>query len=110
MNLRTSVLIMAATLLLTACVTPADPPNGSDAGVLAFSGTVQGIDNGCFADGVCSVEVDGRTVVTLRGWSRSTWGHRDPGIEVGDAVDVRCLVEGTGCTLEGDAGYYLRKR
>lgn len=91
---------------LGACAT-AD--GGKPNGLLAFQGTVQSIDNGCFADGVCSVVVDGRTVVTMRGWSRSTWGNRDPEIEVGDAVDVRCASEAGGCTLEGSADYFLRK-
>lgn len=78
-------------------------------GVAAFDGKVEAIDNGCFADGVCSVTVAGRTIVTMRGWSQATWGTRDPDLVVGDAVAVRCRATADGCTLEGDAGLFVRK-
>ena len=76
---------------------------------MTLSGRVDGIDNGCFADGECSVSVDGLNVVTMRGWSQSTWGQRDPELAPGDRVDVRCRVADSGCTLEGSEEYFLRK-
>ena len=40
-----------------------------------FSGTLQKVDTGCFADGECYVEVDGKHITTLRGWSQDTVGQ-----------------------------------
>ena len=107
---RTIMATVLALALLGACATTPPGP-GSDGklnGLLEFRGTVQNINNGCFVDGICSVDVDGRTVITMRGWSRSTWGQRDPDIKVGDSVEVRCMREESHCTLEGSADYYLR--
>lgn len=87
---------------------PSPANDGAPAGSKRFGGTVQAIDNGCFADGTCSVTVDGTVVVTLTGWSRDAWGQRDPELKVGDRVDVACRPTAEGCTLNGDAGYYVR--
>lgn len=97
--------------LLAACATT-PPPAGdtAPADTRRFDGTVQEINNGCFADGVCSVTVDGTVVVTLVGWSRDTWGTRDPELKVGDAAQVFCKRTPEGCTLNGDAAYYVRRR
>jgi hypothetical protein len=81
----------------------------SPAEIRTLSGRVDAIDNGCFADGECSVTVDGLKVVTLRGWSQATWGPRDPELVPGDRVDVRCRATDDGCTLEGSEHYFLRK-
>lgn len=77
---------------------------------MRFSGTVQAIDNGCFADGVCSVTVDGTRIVTLVGWSQDTWGQRDPALKEGDAAEAYCRRTAEGCTLNGDAKFYVRPR
>ena len=113
-------LVLASCLALAACAGGVARPGTTGvaedahapaaAGVTAFAGEVEAIDNGCFADGTCSVTVAGRTIVTMRGWSQATWGTRDPDLAVGDAVEVRCRDGGDGaCTLEGDAGLYVRK-
>lgn len=98
-------------LLMGGCATGETLGNGGvrATGIETFSGTIEAIDNGCFADGECSVVVAGRKVVTLRGWSQATWGVRDPELAVGDRVDVRCRVTDEACTLEGDAGSFVRK-
>ena len=102
--------LLLATLGACASAPPAEdtatPAAGSD---MRFEGSVQSINNGCFADGVCSVTVDGTVVVTLVGWSRDIWGTRDPELKVGDAVQVFCKRTAEGCTLNGDAGYFVRK-
>lgn len=112
--LRHACLPIAVALLLGACAgaardTPPPAPQPAAAGdTRSFSGAVQAIDNGCFADGTCSVTVDGTVVVTMTGWSRDTWGPRDPDVKIGDQVQVRCRVTAEGCTLNGSAGYFLR--
>ena len=107
---------LSATLLLatTACATtPVETkvPMASP-GERRFVGTVGSIDTGCYADGVCSMVVDGRTVVWMRGWSRATWGQvqqpPDVGEYVGKRVEVWCKVEEDHCTLEGNAAYFIR--
>jgi hypothetical protein len=109
--MRTTLSLLAAALLLAGCATAPQPAGEAASGdTRRFDGTVQEINNGCFADGVCSVTVDGTVIVTLVGWSRDTWGTRDPELKVGDAVQVLCKRTPEGCTLNGDAGYYVRKR
>ena len=100
-------------LALSACTTQTaanDPTVSPDADTLRFAGTVQAIDDGCFADAVCSVTVDGTTVVTMVGWSRDVWGQRAPDLAIGHAVEVYCRRTAEGCTLNGDAGYYVRRK
>jgi hypothetical protein len=109
MTLRCAPLLLLA---LAGCqaveprVAPAAP------GEHRFTGTVGSIDTGCYADGVCSMVVDGRTVVWMRGWSRATWGRvqqpPDVGEYVGRRVEVWCKVEDDHCTLEGNAAYFIR--
>ncbi len=116
-RVQAAAICLPAFLVLAGCTTPARPAPGSTAeaatatsgDVLALSGHVDGIDNGCFADGECSVSVDGLKVVTMRGWSQSTWGQRDPDLVPGDRVDVRCRTADGHCTLEGSDEYFLRK-
>lgn len=98
---------LAAALALSACATT--PSDGLPADTQRFSGTVQAVDDGCFADATCSVTVDGILVVTLTGWSRDTWGKRDDNLQVGERVQVACHKTLEGCTLNGDAGYYVRR-
>lgn len=83
----------------------------SDGGTtLRFSGNVEAIDNGCFADGVCSVTVSGTSIVTMVGWSQGIWGSRPTELQAGDRVDVFCRRTDAGCTLNGSANYYIRSR
>jgi hypothetical protein len=105
---------LLALALLSACATTPMQPNVPMAapGERRFVGTVESIDTGCYADGECSMRIDGRKVVWLRGWSRATWGHvqqpPDVGTYVGKRVEVWCKVEDDHCTLEGNAGYFIR--
>lgn len=77
-----------------------------------FSGIVGKVDTGCYADGVCFMEVDGRRVIFGMGWSREDWGQvapREP-IEsyVGRRVEVYCGVRDGECSLVGKNAYYVR--
>jgi hypothetical protein len=94
---------------LSACTTLPAADAGLPDGTKRFSGAVQAVDDGCFADGTCSVTVNDVLVVTLTGWSRDTWGQRDTELQVGERVDVACRPTLEGCTLNGNAGYYVRR-
>lgn len=81
-----------------------------------FSGTLEEVNTGCFADGECYVVVDGKHITVLRGWSRDTVGTVQ-GVEgIGDLeshigaeveVYVQDLSDGT-YTLYGSEGFYVK--
>ena len=98
-------LLAIAALTLSGCATAPVTKSGD---AMHFSGKVDAIDNGCFADGVCSVTVAGTTIVTMVGWSHDTWGSRPPELKPGDSVEVHCRRSEAGCTLNGSADYYIR--
>lgn len=79
---------------------------------LKFSGIVGKVDTGCYADGVCFMEVDGKRVIFGMGWSREDWGQVAPlePIEnyVGKRVEVYCGVRDGECSLIGNKAYYVR--
>ena len=104
---RTRLLAVLFAAALPGCTTL--PSDGLPPDTRRFSGKVEAVDDGCFADGTCSVTVDGVLVVTLTGWSRDTWGQRDTELQVGERVDVACRPTLEGCTLNGNAGYYVRR-
>ena len=113
--MRSRISLVAAALLLTACGAALPVKTNvpfAAPGERRFIGTVDSIDTGCYADGVCSMMIDGKQVVWLRGWSRATWGQvqqpPDVGEYVGKEVEVWCKVEDDHCTLEGNAGYFIR--
>ena len=101
-------LAFAGALALTACATTG-PSDGLPSDTWRFAGAVEAVDDGCFADGTCSVTVDGVLVVTLTGWSRDTWGQRDTNLKPGERVQVACRKTLEGCTLNGNADYYVRR-
>ena len=81
-----------------------------------FSGNLEEVNTGCFADGECYVVVDGKHITVLRGWSRDTVGTVQ-GVEgIGDLeshigaeveVYVQDLSDGT-YTLYGIEGFYVK--
>jgi hypothetical protein len=90
---------------LPATATPA-------ANELKFTGIVGKVDTGCYSDGVCYMEVDGKRVIFGMGWSREDWGQVAPlePIEnyVGKRVEVYCGVREGVCSLIGNRAYYVR--
>ncbi|KFN41228.1 hypothetical protein [Arenimonas oryziterrae] len=102
-------LFLSLLALTTAC---AHRPAGMTRGEEKFSGVVEKVDTGCFADGMCYMQIDGRRVVFGMGWSRETWGQVAPlePIEnyVGKRVDVFCKRREGDCWLAGSAVYYIR--
>ena len=81
-----------------------------------FSGELEEVNTGCFADGECYVVVDGKHITVLMGWSRDTVGTVQ-GVEsigdletrVGTEVEVYAqdLSDGT-YTLYGSEGFYMK--
>jgi hypothetical protein len=95
------------------------PPQGTttDAAVgTHFTGTLQKVDTGCFADGECFVVVDGKHVTAVRGWSQEIVGTVQ-GVEgfgdltkhIGEQMDVYAYGAGDGVyTLYGNEALYIR--
>ncbi|MBP6859197.1 MAG: hypothetical protein KBC69_01055 [Candidatus Magasanikbacteria bacterium] len=84
--------------------------------VANFSGKLQKVDTGCFADGECYVEVDGKHVTAIMGWSQAVVGSVQ-GVEgfgdleshIGQDVEVYAQDKGDGTyTLYGNAGFYIK--
>jgi hypothetical protein len=81
-----------------------------------FTGTLTKVDTGCFADGECYVEVDGKKVTALLGFNRNEVG-RVIGVEgfgdlessIGKEVEVYAQDNSDGTyTLYGSAGFYIK--
>ena len=81
-----------------------------------FTGTLTKVDTGCFADGECYVEVDGKKVTALVGFSQAIVGSV-MGVEgfgdlesyIGKKVEVYAQDNSDGTyTLYGSAGFYIK--
>lgn len=81
-----------------------------------FTGKLEKVDTGCFADGECYIEVGGKRVTALRGWSQETVGgvqgvagFGDLESHLGQTVEVFAhqLPDGT-YTLYGSADFYIK--
>lgn len=81
-----------------------------------FTGTLTKVDTGCFSDGECFVEVDGKHVTALMGFSRDTVG-KVVGVDgfgdleqyIGKKVEVYAQVNPDGTyTLYGSEGFYIK--
>jgi hypothetical protein len=84
--------------------------------VANFSGPLEEVNTGCFADGECYVVVDGKHVTAIMGWSQETVGSVQ-GVEgfgdlenhIGKEVEVYAQDSGDGkYTLYGSEGFYIR--
>ncbi len=81
-----------------------------------FTGTLEKVDTGCFADGECFVEVGGKHVTALLGWNNETVGtiegvdsFGDLSSHIGEMVEVYAKdnLDGT-YTLYGSDGFYIK--
>ena len=81
-----------------------------------FTGTLTKVDTGCFSDGECFIEVDGKHVTAIMGFSRDTVG-KVIGVEgfgdleqyIGKKVEVYAQVNPDGTyTLYGSEGFYIK--
>lgn len=80
-----------------------------------FEGTITAYSTGCFADGICSITIDGKKVVTTIGRSQqvvgSVTGIPDFGSvasKVGSHAKVYAKKTDDGYTLYGSADYYIQ--
>lgn len=81
-----------------------------------FTGTLGKVDTGCFADGECYVEVDGKHVTALMGWSQNEVGSvigvdgfGDLEKYIGKKVEVYAQDNSDGTyTLYGSEGFYIK--
>ena len=84
--------------------------------VANFVGTLQSVNIGCFSDGECSVEVDGKHITTLLGWNNKivgsvlgVEGFADLEAHVGEKVEVYVQDLSNGkFTLYGSEGFYIK--
>ncbi len=96
-------------------VAPPEVPLGK-LKVANFTGKLEKVDIGCFADGECYVEVDGKHVTAIMGWSQQTVGQvlgvdgfGDLENHIGKQVKVYAQDTSDGkYTLYGNEGFYIK--
>jgi hypothetical protein len=76
-----------------------------------FTGMYQDYNTGCFSDGTCAAIIDGKTVITIIGWSRDTSGiFEDPDLPFGTQVEVFAnKIDENTYTLYGSEDYYIKE-
>ena len=81
-----------------------------------FSGTIQSVSTGCYVDGICSVTIDGKTVVTTIGRSQAILGSIKGTVNsIGDIETSKIGAHATvyaqkttdGYTPYGNSAYYI---
>jgi hypothetical protein len=81
-----------------------------------FSGKLEEVNTGCFADAECYVVVDGKHITAIMGWSQETVGTVQ-GVEgfgdlenhIGKEVEVYAQDTSDGkYTLYGSEGFYIK--
>jgi len=84
-------------------------------GAVTFSGELEEVNTGCFADGECYVVVDGKHVTIIMGWSQEisgkiigVEGFGDLESHIGREVEVYAKNQGDGTyTLYGSENFYI---
>jgi len=84
--------------------------------VINFSGKLEKVDTGCFADGECFVVVDGKHITAIMGWSQAVVGtvlgvegFGDLESHIGEQVEVYAQDRGDDTyTLYGNSGFYIK--
>ncbi len=84
--------------------------------VINFSGKLEKVDTGCFADGECFAVVDGKHITAIMGWSQAVVGtvlgvegFGDLESHIGEQVEVYAQDKGDGTyTLYGSSGFYIK--
>lgn len=80
-----------------------------------FEGTITAYSTQCFVDGICSITVDDKVIVTTRGWSQEIVG-KVIGVDdfgsvekkIGSRAEVYAKKTADGYTLYGSADYYIK--
>lgn len=98
-------------------VKTADLPNGEGKLKVAnFSGKLESINEGCYADGECFVVIQGKHVTVTMGWSQEIVGSvigvpsfADLKSHIGEEFEVYAQDKGDGTyTLYGSEGFYIK--
>lgn len=96
--------------------TGTEKPEEGKLKVINFSGKLEEVNTGCFADGECYIVVDKKHVTTTRGWSQEIVGtiqgvdsFGDLESHIGEKVEVYAKDNGDGTyTLYGSNGFYVK--
>ncbi len=81
-----------------------------------FEGTIQAVSTACYADGICSVTIDGKIVVTTIGWTGGALGSIKGTVnnigdiqtsKIGARAKVYAKKTADGYTLYGNTNYYI---
>lgn len=81
-----------------------------------FEGIIQSVSTACFADGECSVTIDGKKVITTIGWSQDVVGSIKGTVssigdietqKIGARAHVYAKKINDGYTLYGNQSYYI---
>ena len=127
---RNSIIVLALIIVLILAVMaarrPTDPVDGMPSGdrvvtidedqpedeagtpTQTVSGVILEKDDGCFADGICRINVGGTWVVTNQGWYRGPLGTVANDLAVGMTVEAYGKVTDEGLTMLGSDSYYVR--
>jgi hypothetical protein len=82
-----------------------------------FSGTLEAVDTGCFADGECFIVVDGKHVTAVWGWGAGGVSGTIQGVNsfgdleahIGEEVEVYAQDNSDGTyTIYGSEGFYIK--
>ena len=79
-----------------------------------FVGVVESLDNGCAQDGICSLKISGKKVISGQGWDNGPWGSQDwqqtygPSEILGKKVEVFAKKDGQNYSLKGNKKYYIK--
>ncbi len=100
-------------------VPPTETPDsvGQEGESGTFRGVLEKVDVGCFADGECFVEVDGKHVTAIMGWTQGVVGSvqgvdgfGDLESHIGEVVEVYAeLQDDHTYTLYGNSAYYIKR-
>ncbi len=75
-----------------------------------ISGVITEKDDGCFADGICRINVGGVWVITNQGWYQGPLGTTPPELAVGMTVEAFGKVTPEGITMLGSDSYYVKAK
>ena len=97
-------------------ITPVEEAVAPVPSATTFSGTLEAVNTGCFADGECFITVDGKHVTAIMGWSRDVVGSiegvdgfGDLEAHLGKQVEVSAHDLGDGkYTLYGSQAFYIK--
>lgn len=88
----------------------------TDASGETFEGTIQAASTACYADGICSVTIDGKVVITTIGWTGGALGSIKGTVttigdiatnKIGAKAKVYAQKTAEGYTLYGNTDYYI---